>query len=131
MLVIRPRRPRLFDLVGLTLCLALAAPLHAAPTPRPTSGDWGPLRILGHEVDPGQREKLGFQIMPSFVDSFVDTPVVALRGQTPGLTLCVTGGIHGDEINGVEIARRVLAAVDPHQLAGSLIVVPVINAAGF
>jgi len=123
---------RLAVLIGLGVVSLPAVALHAAsPTPRSPAGDWGPLRILGHEVAPGQREKLAFEMMPSFVDSLVNTQVVALRGQTPGLTLCITAGIHGDELNGVEIARRIAASVDPHTLAGTLIVVPIVNAAGF
>jgi predicted deacylase len=117
--------------LGISLA-ALAPPAYAAaPTAKALTNDWGPLRILGHEVAPGQREKLAFDVMPSFVDSLVNTQVIALRGQTPGLTLCITAGIHGDELNGVEIARRILASVDPHTLAGTLIVVPIVNASGF
>ena len=127
--VTRPRRLAAF--VGLALCTLLPAALRATPIPAATPADWGAMRILGHEIAPGQRQRLSFELMPSFVESFVDTRVVVLRGQTPGLTLCVTGGIHGDELNGVEIARRVFASVDPHQLAGTLVVVPAVNAAGF
>jgi predicted deacylase len=39
--------------------------------------------------------------------------------------LCVTAAAHGDEINGVEIARRVFHRTDPKQLAGTLVVVPI------
>ena len=49
----------------------------------------------------------------------------------PGPTLCITGGIHGDEINGVEIAHRIYSGITGAQLAGTLLVVPAVNAHGF
>jgi predicted deacylase len=49
----------------------------------------------------------------------------------PGPTLCVTSGIHGDEINSVEIARRAFADVDANALAGTLVVLPAVNSFGF
>ena len=115
--------------IPLALALALgAAPLRAEPTP---PAAWGPLTLLGRHISPGEREKLTFDLLPSFAASFLDTVVVVLRGRTAGPMLCVTAGVHGDELNGVEIARRVVAETDPQQLAGTLIVVPVVNAAGF
>lgn len=54
-----------------------------------------------------------------------------MRGNHPGPTLCLTAAIHGDEINGVEIARRVFVATEPTRLSGTLIVLPAINADGF
>ncbi len=94
-------------------------------------GAWGPLSILGRSVQPGERQKLTFLLLPSFAKSFLDTLVVVVRGAKLGPTLCITAGVHGDELNGVEIARRVFTATDPAQLAGTLIVLPIVNAAGF
>jgi predicted deacylase len=45
--------------------------------------------------------------------------------------LAVTAGIHGDELNGVEIARRIFVKTDPKQLSGTLVVLPVLNRHGF
>ena len=53
------------------------------------------------------------------------------RGVRSGPTLCVTAAIHGDEVNSVEIARRAFAGVDAKQLAGTLVVLPAVNASGF
>jgi predicted deacylase len=44
--------------------------------------------------------------------------------------LCVTAGVHGDEINGTEIARRTFSWVDPASLSGMVIAFPMVNAAG-
>ena len=109
------------------LILFAASPLRADPTPP----GWGPLTLLGREVPPGQREKLSFALLTSFADGFLDTQIVVLRGRNAGPTLCVVAGLRGDALNGVGIARRVAAETDAQQLAGTLIVVPAANAAGF
>jgi predicted deacylase len=53
------------------------------------------------------------------------------RGVAPGPTLCLTGGVHGDELNGIEIVRRSLEEANPAELAGTLIGVPIVNVHGF
>jgi hypothetical protein len=57
--------------------------------------------------------------------------MTVVHGAKPGPTLCLTGAIHGDELNGVEVIRRVLGAVDAADLAGTVIGVPIVNLAGF
>jgi predicted deacylase len=57
----------------------------------------------------------------------IATPVFVQRGFAPGPALCLTAGIHGDEVNGVEVVRRVLAQVDAKTLKGTLISVPIVN----
>lgn len=93
--------------------------------------DWGALELVGREIQPG--DKLKFPLIPdrSFEGSYLNMPVFAARGARPGASLCVTAGVHGDEMNGIEIARRVFAQTDPKKLAGTLIVLPAINAEGF
>ena len=58
------------------------------------------------------------------------TLVVVTRGSRAGPTLCLTAGIHGDELNGVEIAHRIYAGLSADDLAGTLIAVPTVNMAG-
>jgi predicted deacylase len=54
-------------------------------------------------------------------------PLLAARGSSPGRTLVVLGGVHGDEYEGVVAARRTFEQVAPSDLAGTLLVVPVCN----
>jgi predicted deacylase len=61
----------------------------------------------------------------------MSVPVWIARGLRPGRTLAVTAGIHGDELNGVEIARRIFVETDPLELSGTLVVLPVLNRHGF
>jgi predicted deacylase len=58
-------------------------------------------------------------------------PVAAVNGRHRGPTVWLSGAIHGDELNGVEIIRRVLRQVDAKTLRGSIIAVPVVNVFGF
>jgi predicted deacylase len=61
----------------------------------------------------------------------VTLPVHVLHGQRPGPTMFVSAAIHGDELNGVEIIRRVLRTLQPAAIAGTLLAIPVVNAYGF
>lgn len=58
-------------------------------------------------------------------------PVSVVNGRKPGPAIWISGAIHGDEINGVEIIRRVLPHLDARKLAGAVIAVPVVNVFGF
>lgn len=120
-----PFRPLLLIVASLLTLPAAAVP--AATTPAP----WGPLTLLSRELQPGVRERITYDLLTSFAENQFETSVVALRGRTAGPTLCVVAGLHGDALNGVEIARRVATETDPQQLAGTLLVVPVANVPGF
>lgn len=57
--------------------------------------------------------------------------VLVAHGARPGPTLCLTAAVHGDELNGFEIAYRTYAGTDTAALAGTLVAVPAVNAFGF
>ena len=61
----------------------------------------------------------------------VSTPVLVVNGTSPGPTLCLTAAVHGDELNGIEIVRRVMHDIEPDKLSGALIGVPIVNVQGF
>lgn len=101
-------------------------PAAASPPLPPHAPDWGPLEMLGETIPPGEARRLRFESLDSFTAG-----LVALRGVAAGPTLCVTAGVHGDELNGIAIARRLADETDPHETAGTLLVVPIVNAHGF
>jgi predicted deacylase len=111
---------------SLALACACALAAHEA-----AAADWGPLAILERSIAPGTKQKLSFLPFHSFEGGYLDTAVWVARGRSSGPTLCAVAGIHGDEINGPEIARRVFAGADPEKLSGTLIVLPALNTMGF
>ncbi|MCG8592644.1 MAG: succinylglutamate desuccinylase/aspartoacylase family protein [Proteobacteria bacterium] len=90
-----------------------------------------PLAFLGEEVAPGEARQLEWHPSESFIGADVTTPVLVAHGPHPGPTLCLTAAVHGDELNGVEIVRRVFHEVDPQALRGTLVGVPIVNLHGF
>lgn len=70
--------------------------------------------------------------MPELYDcSPLNMPVHVIRGKEPGPCLCITAAIHGDELNGIEISRRLLGKVSKKIKTGTLIVIPIVNMYGF
>lgn len=57
----------------------------------------------------------------------VELPVAVIRGGRPGPTLYLQSGLHGDEMTGIEICRRVLRELDPLTISGTLVCVPLAN----
>jgi predicted deacylase len=89
------------------------------------------LMIIGEPVAPGESRRIALETSESFVGGEVAAPVIVVRGIEPGPVLCLTGGIHGDELNGVEIVRRVADSLDPMSLHGMVIALPIVNPHGF
>lgn len=90
-----------------------------------------PKLILGQKIPPNSEATLSWvpeEVVGGFSE---DTPVLVIHGKTPGMTLCLTGAIHGDELNGIEMIRRIMHSVQSEKLTGTLIGVPVANIMGF
>lgn len=92
--------------------------------------DWGTLHLLGRDIAVGEKSRFPYLPDRSFESSYLNMPIFVARGMTPGPTLCLTAGVHGDELNGVEVARRAFAESEPETMRGTLIVLPAINAEG-
>lgn len=89
------------------------------------------LWLLGAEVPPGSSARLSWSATELFEGVPVSTPVLALNGIAPGPTLCLTAAVHGDELNGIEMVRRVMHDIDAEALSGAIIGVPIVNVQGF
>ncbi len=90
-----------------------------------------PLSILDRLVVPGTRVQLDWRPSGGLSSGEIASPVIVTRGALPGPVLCLTAGVHGDEINGVEIVRRLSHSVDPTRLSGTVIGVPIVNVFGY
>jgi predicted deacylase len=118
----------------LALCAAAGARSEgeAAPaSPVETAEAAPPFEIFGVSVPPGQRRQLDWQVSESFTGTSLPVPVQVIHGSAPGKTLCLTAGIHGDELNGVEIVRRAAAGIAPSELRGTVLAAPIVNLHGF
>jgi predicted deacylase len=91
----------------------------------------GTLRILGENVLPGTSERLSWSATELFEGVPVSTPVLVVNGAKPGPTLCLAAAVHGDELNGIEIVRRVIHDLDEQNLNGAVIGIPIVNVQGF
>lgn len=90
-----------------------------------------PFIVAGQRVAPGTRRQINLPAgrLPSGTELSLRLQV--LHGTEPGPTIWMSGAIHGDEIVGVEIIRRVLETIDERELRGTVIAVPVVNVFGF
>ncbi len=87
--------------------------------------------IGGQIIKPGESKTLELQVGRLYTHTPITIPVRVISGKAEGPRLFVSGAIHGDEINGVEIIRRLLAHKSLSKLRGTLIAVPVVNVHGF
>jgi predicted deacylase len=106
-----------------------AIPLADAVTA--AAGSAAPLAVLGTEVPPGSAQRLSWSATELFEGVPVSTPVLVVNGTFPGPTLCLTAAVHGDELNGIEMVRRVMHDIEPEKLSGAVIGVPIVNVQGF
>ena len=89
------------------------------------------LVMLDTAIPPGTATRLAWMPDQSFKGIATPTPVLVVNGFKSGPTVCLTAAIHGDELNGIEIVRRVLYDLDPADLTGAVIGVPIVNIQGF
>ncbi len=89
------------------------------------------LNILGKEVLPDTSTIINFNIAKLYTSTKVEIPIIIERSKIPGPTVLITAGIHGDEINGVEVVRQIIAKKINKPAKGSIICIPVLNVFGF
>lgn len=85
----------------------------------------------GVTVKPGRQAQIDLRIPNLYTHDPMSCPVYVIHGRKPGPVLFLSGAIHGDEINGVEIIRRVLKRKSVSAVHGTLVAVPVVNIFGF
>lgn len=90
------------------------------------------LNINGQVVRHGERKLIDLQVGVLTTHVPVTMRAWVIRGKTDGPTLMVTGCIHGDEINGTEIIRRLVNSPSLKRgFKGTLIAVPIVNVPAF
>ncbi|UTA47687.1 succinylglutamate desuccinylase/aspartoacylase family protein [Simiduia sp. 21SJ11W-1] len=87
--------------------------------------------ILGEQVAPGTRAMLQMDIGKLYTNTPLSIGVEVIHGKHDGPVLLVTAAIHGDELNGIEVCRRLAKLPALDRLHGTLVLVPIVNAFGF
>ncbi|MCH4822602.1 succinylglutamate desuccinylase/aspartoacylase family protein [Gramella lutea] len=89
------------------------------------------LEILGEKVLPGKGATINFNMAKLYTTTSVEVPVIIERSKKPGPVVLLTAGIHGDEINGVEIIRQIISKGINKPKIGTIICIPIVNIFGF
>ena len=89
------------------------------------------IEVLGKAISLGKGLQINLDIAKLHTRTKIEVPIIIERAKESGPTILITGGIHGDEINGVEIVRQIVAKGynKPHK--GMVICIPVVNIFGF
>lgn len=89
------------------------------------------LTIADIKIKAGEKKQLELPVARLVTSNMLSLPLTVLHGSKQGPALFLSAAVHGDELNGIEIIRQVLAALNPETLAGTLYAVPVVNMFGF
>ncbi|MBS1952467.1 MAG: putative deacylase [Cytophagales bacterium] len=87
--------------------------------------------IANHEIQPGEFKEISINIARLPSRTKIETPIYVYRAPEDGPTLALTAGMHGDEINGMEIVRRIIDRGYNRVKRGTTLCMPVINVYGF
>ncbi len=87
------------------------------------------LEIFGTEIVRGSTKDINIDL-PNLYNLPASIPVHVIRGRRAGPTVFISAAIHGDELNGIEVIRRLKKLALLKKLKGSLIMVPVVNVYG-
>ncbi|GAL74281.1 hypothetical protein JCM19275_3128 [Nonlabens ulvanivorans] len=89
------------------------------------------INILDTEIKPGHSYKLNFNKAKLYTSTAIEVPVIISRARKAGPVVLLTGGLHGDEINGIEVVRQIIAKGYNKPQSGTIICMPVLNIFGF
>lgn len=89
------------------------------------------ITILGEEVLPGESKTITMEIARLHTMTKLKIPIIVERSKIPGPTVLFSAGLHGDEINGIEIVRQIIVRKINKPKRGTIICIPVVNIFGF
>ena len=107
---------------------------EATPVVSPETGEIvarEAFKLLGTTVSPGTTRHLKWRANAGSGSLDESTPVLVVHGVSEGPVLCLTAAVHGDEINGIDIVRRIVHGLDAKELKGTVVGVPIVNLPGF
>lgn len=89
-----------------------------------------PFKLDGETVPPGQTREVRLKVSESYTGAPIELPIRVQRARRPGPAVFVSAAIHGNEINGVGIVHELMDERPLDLVAGTLILLPVVNVFG-
>jgi uncharacterized protein len=89
------------------------------------------LVILKEVILPGESKTINMEIAKLQTMTKLKVPIIVERSKLPGPTVLLCAGLHGDEVNGVEIVRQIITQKINKPKKGTVICIPVLNVFGF
>jgi len=90
-----------------------------------------PIVLFGESIIPGESKTINVEIARLHTTTKLNIPIMVRRSKFEGPIVLFSAGIHGDEINGVEIVRQLIHKKINKPKKGTIICIPVINVYGF
>jgi len=85
----------------------------------------------GGKVPPGETAELRYAVSETYLGDPVRIPATIINGTEPGPWVFLSGAVHGDELNGIEVVREAAQEWAPDEISGGLVCLPVLNVPGF
>jgi uncharacterized protein len=82
-------------------------------------------------LERGQKVRFWIKLAENGLGQPLAVPILVARGSRPGPVVGVTAAVHGNELNGIPIIQRLFRALDPAELKGTVVGVPVVNVPGY
>ena len=89
------------------------------------------MKILNEIVQPGETKTINLEIAKFHTATKLKIPIIVSRSKIDGPTVLLSSGLHGDELNGIDIVRQIIFKKINIPKRGTIICIPVINIFGF
>lgn len=110
--------------------LLKTTPSPTAPKPEAKVNRMEVMVIGGQSVLPGESKRIEIPVANLYTDIDICIPAQVMRAKKAGPTVFVSAAVHGDELNGIEIIRRLIQQKSLKLVSGTLIMVPMVNIYG-
>ena len=90
-----------------------------------------PFLMAGMSVMPGTKQRVQVPLPDLPNGAPMSLPVKVFHGVESGPVVWISAAVHGDEINGVDIVRKVIQTLDPQTMRGTVLAVPIVDVYGF
>lgn len=90
-----------------------------------------PITVGDTTIPPGRKVQVELPFAMLVSGATESMPVKVINGRSAGPVVWLSSAIHGDELNGLQVIRRVISQVDAKMLRGAIIATPIVNPLGF